>query len=451
MHARTHLLLALLLCTSFGTVRAQLDRNELPATPVDVVFILDCSGSMRPDVETACEGILAFLANANAQKRLDLRCAVVLLGSRPELIQDFEDPETTYDTLTCVRTVSRYHRSHRDLEPGLEAIRMVLGQAPMSRFDIDHCLRNGGCTNSDGTVRFREDVSQKVLVVLTDEDSDRPAYPENRVPGQNTKNPPKPSSPAFQPWQQEIDWTATIVAADPKLSLFLFVDPNRARSLGQYGDPACDRCVGQGLRGFDPLSTLALLNVANDGAAYHSFQAESLRRRGNVRSFDLTSLAETECCASVFDAMFGSLCETCLPCSGWRVIGPGSPAANGAQPYLSLIATPHLGETMVLSISEPGMTVRRGVLMVGTDRYWPARTVESYPLYVDFASTWELVPFTMNLGGTNLHVPIPPDLPGLPCHIVYAQAVLFDTYAVVDWNPLPVYASTPGIEIAIGR
>lgn len=423
-----------------------------PKRAVDVVFIVDCSSSMEQEMGHVRDGVFTFLTNANAQPNLDLRFAIILLGRRPEMIQDFADAETTATTFDCLRNVPGYHRRHPDREPGLEAIRMVLGAAGMNQFDYEYCLRNGGCVNSNGFVQFRRDVDQKLLLLITDEDSDRAYYPENRIPGQIRGNPPAHWKASFAAWQLEIDHTALAVAGDPRVSLNLLVDPDRGQTRSQYGDPVADRCTGPGLLGYDPKETAAALRTMNGGLSAHCLQSQVMARGGFARSFDVTRLGEPGMVEDVFAAKFEELCSTCQPCTGWRIIGEGTPGVNGEVPVLSISGEPALCKTICFMVGNRSGAPTAGLLILSTGRFEPALRFAGGTIYPAFPNAPHVIlPVPMPGGMTGLVGPIPCELPGLPCYIVYAQVGVLDLAPTHGNRVWPTIAWTPGIELAIGR
>lgn len=423
-----------------------------PKRVVDVVFIADCSGSMKQEMSSIREGIFTYVINANAQPTLDVRYAIILLGRRPEMIQDFADAETTLSTFDCLRNVRGFHRRHADREPGLEAIRMVLGGAVMNQFDIEHCLRNGGCTRSDGFVHFRRDADAKIVVLLTDEDSDLPMYRVNRMPGQKGLHPPKPHKPRYAAWQEEIDVTARLIASDPKVMVNLLINPSRGKSVAQYGDPTADCCVGPGLLGYEPADTLAALRSGTSGAE-NCLQERVLARGGFARTFDITRLEEPGRCDLVFLAKFEELAPGCLPCTGWRNFGAGTPAGNGDVPTLTVREVPALGRGFVFMVGNPTGVPTAGLMLISTDRFYPPLDLFGGTIYPNFlvpTHAFFPVPLPGAMSGYLVHVPR--EIAGLPCFLVYAQV------AVVDFAPLPtqrtswpLLAFSEGLELAIGR
>jgi hypothetical protein len=75
------------------------------------------------------------------------------------------------------------------------------------------------------------------LIVVTDEDSDRPFHAANQLPGQTATDPPNPISGTD--WQIEVDTTALAVIEND-VFLNLIVNPNDLPSESQYGAPSQD-------------------------------------------------------------------------------------------------------------------------------------------------------------------------------------------------------------------
>lgn len=113
----------------------------------DIVFSIDCSGSMGGEIVGIRNGFSAFV-NGLDTNNVDARFAVVVFGGPTTLVSNFADAATT---ATALGTLSA---NCGGTEAGLENMRMILGTAPQSL----------------GLV-FRQDARINIIFA-TDEDSD---------------------------------------------------------------------------------------------------------------------------------------------------------------------------------------------------------------------------------------------------------------------------------------
>jgi hypothetical protein len=232
---------------------------------VDFVFLIDATRSMGDDIAAVSAGLGSFVTGLDLA-RIDARFAVVLFGGAPELVQDFShDPnatETTLDTIDVNRAVPGFQNNHNvNPEAGLEAIRITLDSSSelLDRTNV------GGW----GGLIFRPEARIN-LIVVTDEDSDRPFHAANQLPGQTTNEPPNPISGTD--WRVEVDTTAQAVIEND-VSLNLVVNPNDLSSELQYGAPSQEVFDADFLN-FDADATLLALEKAGFG---DSLQAQVLR------------------------------------------------------------------------------------------------------------------------------------------------------------------------------
>ena len=243
---------------------AQLDIDDICVASeafaeVDFVFLIDATQSMGREIAAIRAGLGSFVTGLDPAE-IDARFAVVLFGGAPELVQDFShDPNATemnFNMINVGGAVLGFQNNHNvNPEAGLEAIRITLGSSPklLDRTNV------GG----SGGLIFRPEARIN-LIVVTDEDSDRPFHAANRLPGQTTNEPPNPISGTD--WQIEVDTTALAVIEND-VFLNLLVNPNDLASESQYGAPSRD------VSGSDFLTLLAL----KEAGFGDSLQAQVLR------------------------------------------------------------------------------------------------------------------------------------------------------------------------------
>lgn len=224
----------------------------------DFVFIIDATGSMAGEISAVQSGLSGFVAGLNSNQ-VDARFAIVLFGGAPELVLDFTatiaDVQTAFSSISVGGAVSGFQNNHNvNPEASLEAVRIVLG-ASAEVLDTTHV---GG----SGVLDFRPD-ARKNLIVVTDEDSDRPFWPSNQQPGQAANEPPSTCPGLDQAWQDEVDLTASAAISEAAY-VNLLVNPTDAPTPCQLGDPASDVADVDFLN-FDQAATLANLIAAGYG------------------------------------------------------------------------------------------------------------------------------------------------------------------------------------------
>lgn len=259
-------------------VWCQADNAVLQAAPIksDFVFIVDATGSMGGEISAVKNGLGAFVTGLNAAQ-VDARFAVILYGGAPELVQDFTSSgtatETAFDMISVGGAVTGFQNNHNfNPEAGLEAIRMALNAAPNSAL-----ARNN--VGGSGPLAFRSD-ARKNLILVTDEDSDRPFYSNNRLPGQTANDPP--TSIAGTVWQTEVDNTAQALIANGAF-INLLINVSDTPSAAQYGNPGSDASDPNFLN-FDPDQTLQ--NLIGGGFG-NSLEAQVLDAGLIGRSFNI--------------------------------------------------------------------------------------------------------------------------------------------------------------------
>jgi hypothetical protein len=200
--------------------------------PTDFVFIIDTTSSMSGEIAAVRNGLSTFVDNLDTSG-VDARFSIIVYGGAPELILDFTGNKT--DTLAAFNTVniggsttSTYNHNVNP-EAGLEAIRIALGTA------TDSTLLRTAAAGGSGGLNYRSN-ARKNLILVTDEDSDRPFYTTNRYAGQTSN---EPAGTLAADWQSEVDETAQDVIQQGAF-LNLLINPGDSPSMYQYGDPTKD-------------------------------------------------------------------------------------------------------------------------------------------------------------------------------------------------------------------
>jgi von Willebrand factor type A domain-containing protein/PKD domain-containing protein len=254
---------------------ATLPPRPRTTTKTDVVFIIDTSSSMADKIDAVREGLGKFISNVFASG-IDARFAIVRFGGATSLVLDLTNDisqiQAKFNSLTDDRG---------GIEPGLEAIRMVLGES----------VEVGGGIEA---LHFRPD-ARKNLLLLTDEDSDIPILEANRLPGQVTAGPP--AIIAGTDWQTEVDNTAQAIIANQAF-INLLIAPDEGATKLQYGDPSSD-VSDTDLLNFDPVATLTQLETHGSG---NSLQAQVLQAGLVGRSFNVSCVNEPDFVNNFFAA-----------------------------------------------------------------------------------------------------------------------------------------------------
>lgn len=256
----------------------------------DFVFIIDATGSMAGEINSVKNGLGEFVAGLD-DANIDFLFSVVLYGGAPELVLDWTDnqiaTENAFDSIRVNGAVSGFQNNHNvNPEAGLEAIRIVLGDASNNTL-----LRNN--VGGTGPLDFR-DGAIKNLILVTDEDSDRPFYTDNRQSDQTSLDPPIPGTTG---WQTEIDNTAQSLI-DNNAFINLLINPNDSPSLYQYGSPGSDVSDADFLN-FDSAATYAALQSGGYG---NSLQAQVLGSDLIGRTFNITNVDDTDFIDNFFAA-----------------------------------------------------------------------------------------------------------------------------------------------------
>ncbi len=267
----------------------------------DFVFIIDGSSSMAGEIAAVKNGLGSFVASLDVAE-VDARFAIVLFGGAPEIILDFTTDqaitEAAFDLVSVSGAVPGVQDDHNaNPEAGLEAIRMVLNSA-----GTNYLFRNN--VGGSGPLAFRPD-ARKNLILVTDENSDRPYYAANRMADQTSAEPPNPLTP---PWQAEVDATAQAVIANGAF-VNLLIGPGATPSRNQYGDPASSVSSANFLN-FNPSATLSNLVSAGYGG---SLEAQVLAAGLVGRSFNITAVDTTNFIANFFAAKVEEIVVNPIP------------------------------------------------------------------------------------------------------------------------------------------
>jgi hypothetical protein len=291
-------------------VLPSISTAQIPAgstvNQVDFVFLIDASPSMSNNIGAVRAGMSQFVTDLT-NNSVDAEFAMVLFGkSGPELVLDLTADTAVvlqaFDDINVNGAAVGFHDTHNgDPEDGLAAIRAALGAT--------NTVLNHVHVGGNGIIDFR--VGSLInLILMTDENSDRPFYANDQLAGQ-TQTEPFTTEATFQAsdWQVEVDNTAAAVIASGAF-LNMLIDPVTASKL-QYGDPSAD-VSDPDLLNFDEDATLVNLN---DGASTseQSLQTQVLTAGLVARTFTIGSVADETYVSNFFAA---KLQETLLPVCG---------------------------------------------------------------------------------------------------------------------------------------
>ena len=245
---------------------------------LDVVFVVDASGSMTDNIRAVGRGLTHFIRGLT-ERDVTPRFALVLTGLAPELVVDFTDNmEVMIEAFARVEPntiLPGLHDRHNDNEATLEAIRMAYGAAPESTFPAPYAhTHTPNNTAVSGNLEWRP-LARRLVIICTDEDSDRPYLSANKAiyPGMSSTNPPSTWTYTQDPsdssgaWASELADTMDVLTAWsdvepvlPKTAVYGFCNPGNGKSKQQFGDTGCDTATGaDGFSGFDANATLACL------------------------------------------------------------------------------------------------------------------------------------------------------------------------------------------------
>lgn len=264
-----------ILLVAAGPVRA----NTVKKT--DLVFLIDATGSMAGEIAAVKSGLSSFVGGLGSSS-IDARYALVLYGGAPELVLDFTSDgsalQTAFGQISVNGSVGGFQNNHNvNPEAGLEAIRIVLNGATDNTLLRTHV---GG----SGPLSFRSD-ARKNLILVTDEDSDRPYYSANRYSDQTSTDPPGTLTGG---WAAEVDDTADVAVANAAY-LNMLVNRGDSPTIYQYGDPNQD-VSDSDFSNWDATATLDNLVAAGLGS---SLQAQMLDAGLVARTFSITDVSNT--------------------------------------------------------------------------------------------------------------------------------------------------------------
>ncbi|MBL8696363.1 MAG: VWA domain-containing protein [Planctomycetes bacterium] len=285
----------------------------------DFVFIIDATGSMSDEITAVKNGLSGFVTGLQ-DENIDARFSIVLFGDEPELVLDFTTSLATttaaFNQISTSGAVAGFQNNHNiNPEAGLEAIRVVLGA---STEVLAH--NNVGGT---GVLAFRPD-AVKNLILVTDEDSDRPFHASNQFPGQTTNEPPSPLNAA---WQAEVNATAAAVIQNNAF-INMLVNTSDPPTTQQYGQPTASVSDPDFLN-YDPAATLANLQAASLGSC---LEAQVLAAGLIGRAFNITQVNTPNFINNFFAAKIEEVVEANIP----PVFTDGSEYACSTAPSLSI-------------------------------------------------------------------------------------------------------------------
>lgn len=260
----------------------------------DFVFIVDNTSSMSGEITAVKNGLSSFVTGLDANQ-IDYRFAVVTFGGGAELILD--STNSVIDTIAAFNSMSVSGRHNVNPEAGLEAIRMSLGEASYNDLVYTYSGTNYGVGTS---ITYRSD-ARKNIILVTDEDSDRPYYTQNRVAGQNNVDPPSFPNTA---WQTEIDNTADAVIENDAF-VNMLINRGNGRTTNQYGDPNASVSDANFLN-YDPDATLTNLQAWGRG---QSLEAQVLNAGLIGRAFSIGSVNTTNFIDNFFAAKIEEIVE----------------------------------------------------------------------------------------------------------------------------------------------
>ncbi|KAL5037196.1 hypothetical protein RTP6_004667 [Batrachochytrium dendrobatidis] len=247
----------------------QTDSPQSCSQPIDTLFLIDASNGMESYLVTLNKRVPTLFKHMSSLGYTDTLYSVVAFGGASAVIQPFTDNTTqVMNTLSILAEKTGTSYGWEDQEAGLEAIRSVInmdanGVVPNSIL-AQKCQLYSGVSNQACYISWREK-SIRNIIMVTDEDSDMPIHPFNRMADQTTAfanqsiltqneseyftqlyEPPFSPSILYQTtsgylryrsanqplvlsdaWQQEIDQTAhKMISAGISMSLFSKSDFN---------------------------------------------------------------------------------------------------------------------------------------------------------------------------------------------------------------------------------
>ena len=287
---------------------------------------------MNENIRAVGRGLSHFVKGLE-ERDVTPRYSLVLTGLESELVVDFTDDIDEMIEVFARITPNTYlpdmHDRHQDNEATFEAIRMAYGAAPLSTFKAPHAhAHTPNNTAVSGLLEWRP-YARRLVLICTDEDSDRPWHATNRVPypGITEREPPRgdawtyvedPADPAGA-WASELADTMAVLTAWsdqppvlPKTAVYGFHNPNQGSSRQQFGDPVCDTATGDdGFSGFDADATLACLQDKGYGGSLNGVMLEAGL---SSRMFDITLLNDPEKSETVVKNFFDEVVRNVAGC-----------------------------------------------------------------------------------------------------------------------------------------
>lgn len=266
----------------------------------DFVFLIDASSSMGNEIASVKSGLGQFVTGLNSAS-IDYRFAVILFGGAPELVLDFTSSESAtsaaFNKISTGGAVSGFQNNHNaNPEAGLETIRIALGGASNNTLARNNVGGTGG-------LAFRPN-ARKNLILVTDEDSDRPFFAENRAAGQSTVEPPNVLSTA---WQSEVDATADVVI-DNEAFVNLLVG-SELPTYNQYGSPSAS-AQDADFQNFDLQQTYQNLVAAG---YQNSLEGQILHSGLVGRAFNIGSINTPNFIDNFFQAKIEEIVDNPIP------------------------------------------------------------------------------------------------------------------------------------------
>jgi hypothetical protein len=381
----------------------------------DFVFIVDDSQSMGAEIANIRTALPAFVQDLQ-HNNVDHRFAVVAFGDAPRLLVNL-----TADVASVQAALASLRTPVRQREAGLEAIRMVLGEAPVGF--------------SEGAIAFRPQ-ALKNLILITDEDSDQPHHLPNQMPGQTQRQPPRPLT---APWQLEIDVTAAAVLKHRAL-LNQMIMTGDGQTIFQYGAWVYTRLDSRGR--FDRAATLLALR---NGGLGRCLQAQILAAEGLCRSFRIEDMRTGG--TFVRDFFNTKLQETLCPCphdASVSSYGQGWPGSNGI-PSLAVSTAPSICSRVDLVVGNSLGSTTPACVLFSDARADAATRFGGRQLVDDRSGAFVEVAVFVGAAGTSFPMQVPCNLLELCGKSYYLQSVVLDAGASHG------VAFSLGLELKIGN
>lgn len=273
--------------------------------PVDFVFLIDVSGSMKEEISGVVGGLTEFAKSLDTNQMDPLYSVVTFAGSSDPYVRrnmvDFSSLKTYLSSISL----------NGGREAGLEALRCSLG------LKCPHSINNG-------PINYRTD-AKKVFIILTDEDSDPSYWSTNRVGYQGSVTSTQACYQSsvntlitdFTGWQAEIDDTAnSLISAS--VATYLMVNPNFSSkntclTPWQYCDPS-KAVQNSDYSGFNFTGTLN--NLLADSRTQGSLQSQLLQAGVTSRCFSVEDANDPDLVKNFFKTITADIqiCDQPYPC-----------------------------------------------------------------------------------------------------------------------------------------